>query len=110
VIHLTRLFWPSDPKPEWPSARCAARDRNESIADTIDKSRICPVPASKYASAWSRDGLFARYLIVGGGYSPNGSGTMFSPPGHAGQHGWNASSTIWGWHSAADQQRASPGG
>jgi 2-polyprenyl-6-methoxyphenol hydroxylase-like FAD-dependent oxidoreductase len=45
VIHLTRLFWPSDPKPEWPSAHCAARDRDESIADTTDKSRICPVPA-----------------------------------------------------------------
>jgi hypothetical protein len=26
--------------------------------------------------------------------SLNGSGTMFSPPGRAGRHGWNASSTI----------------
>jgi hypothetical protein len=30
---------------------CAGRDRAESIADTTDKSRICPVPARKYASA-----------------------------------------------------------
>src|ERR1700721_1784364 len=110
MIHLTRFFWPSDPRLEWLSAHCAARDRDESIADTTDKSRICPVPASKYASASSRGGLFARYLIVGGGFLLNGSGTMFSPPGRAGRHGWNASSTIWDWHSAADQQRASPGG
>ncbi len=63
--------------------------------------------ANKYASACSRDGSSARYLIVGGGLSQNGSGTMFSRPGRAGRRGWNASSTIWGWHSAAGRRRAS---
>jgi hypothetical protein len=49
-----------------------------------------------------------RFSIVGGGFLLNGSVTMFSRPDRAGRHGWNASSTIWGWHSAADRQRASP--
>jgi len=43
--------------------------------------------------------------MVGGGFSLNGSGFR---PGRAGQHGWIASSTTWGWYWAADQQRASP--
>lgn len=38
------------------------------------------------------------------------SATMFFRPGRAERHGWNASTTIWGWHSAADQQRALPDG
>ena len=35
-------------------------------------------------------------------------GEVFSRPGRAGRHGWIASSTIWGWYWAADQQQASP--
>ena len=51
---------------------------------------------------------FARYLIVGGGFSLSGLGTMFSRPGRAEPHGWIASFTIWGWYWAVDLQRASP--
>src|SRR5258705_11235302 len=39
-------------------------------------------------------GSFVRCRIVGGGFLLNGSVTMFSQPGRAGRHGWNASFTL----------------
>jgi hypothetical protein len=86
---------------------CGAR--SPSIADKTDKSRICPGAGKQIGLRVITRRFVCELTHCFGGFLLNGSGTTtFSRPGRAGRYGWNASSTIWGCHSAAGRQRASP--
>jgi hypothetical protein len=85
---------------------CGAR--SPSIADKTDKSRICPGAGKQIGLCvitrrfrLRANSLFRRVFA-------ERFGDDFSRPGRAGRHGWNALSTIWGCHSTAGRQPASP--
>jgi len=87
-------------------------DRTDDGADSRYDRQVADLPCSgKQIRLW----VITRRFVCEVPHcrrqiSLNDSEMMFCRPVCAGRHGWNASSTISGWHLAADQQQVSSGG